>query len=210
MHKRTDGFTLAEMMVVVALAALILAIAAPSFVEFRRNNRLTAVANDLLGGIQTARTEAIKRQANVALCPSDNPEAMTATCTTGPFRGWITFLDPNNDCLRDPADATEDVLRVGVRIDGGNSEPLTSVANGNCISFAASGFLQTTISNRPAASHVLFCDRRSTAEQDRSDGQQPLTSVRGVDITPTGRARITRNNTEIKKWAAEPLPVACP
>jgi type IV fimbrial biogenesis protein FimT len=205
----SNGFTLVEMMVVVALAAVIFAIAAPSFTEFRRNNRLTAVANELLGAIQTARTEAIKRQASVAVCPSDNPEAMAALCTTGPFRGWIAFVDPNNDCMRDPADPTERVVRVGARIDDVNSEPLFPAANGNCVSFGASGFLQTTISNRPAASHVLFCDRRSTAEQSGSAGQ-PLNSVRGIEVTPTGRARITRNKAEIEKWAADPLPVSCP
>jgi|ADGO01.1.fsa_nt_gi Tfp pilus assembly protein FimT len=133
-----------ELMIVLVLAAVILALGAPNFIEFRRNNRMTAVANELLGAIQTARSEAIKRQMPVAVCPSDNPQDTGATCTDGPFRGWIAFVDPDNDCLRDAANPDEEVVRTGLRIDGEADHPLTPVSNGNCVSFGANGFLQTS------------------------------------------------------------------
>ena len=59
MKTRESGFTLMELMITLALAAVILSIGAPSFTEFRRNNRLTSVGNDFLGAVQTARSEAI-------------------------------------------------------------------------------------------------------------------------------------------------------
>ena len=60
--------------------ALILGLAAPSFNEFRRNNRLTSTANDFLGAVQFARTEAIKRQQPVSVCATGEPHSAAATC----------------------------------------------------------------------------------------------------------------------------------
>ena len=140
MKNRSHGFTLMELMIVLALAAAIFAIGAPSFNEFRRNNRLTGIANDFLGAIQVARGEAIKQQVPVAVCPSDNATDMDATCTTGTFRGWMTFVDKDNDCVRD---ADETVLRTEARVDGDAAKPLYTKSAGVCISFAATGFRQS-------------------------------------------------------------------
>lgn len=187
-----------ELMIVLVLAAVILALGAPNFIEFRRNNRMTAVANELLGAIQTARSEAIKRQMPVAVCPSDNPQDTGATCTDGPFRGWIAFVDPDNDCLRDAANPDEEVVRTGLRIDGEADHPLTPVSNGNCVSFGANGFLQT-IPDRDTAIFTLFCDARGNRKQGSTD----VSAARGVTITPTGRARVTRSYSEIDTWVVE-------
>src|SRR6185312_8110600 len=83
MNNRSRAFTLFELMVVLALAAVILGLGAPQFREFTRNNRMVTVANDFLGGIQTARTEAIKRQlakGSIAICPSANPDDDQPSC----------------------------------------------------------------------------------------------------------------------------------
>ena len=62
MKSRSRGFTLPELMVVLALAAMILAIGVPNFREFQRNNRLTVAANDVLGLILSSRGEALTRR----------------------------------------------------------------------------------------------------------------------------------------------------
>lgn len=49
--------------------------------EFRRNNRLSSASNDLLGALQLARTEAIKRQRTVALCATADPQAAEPACS---------------------------------------------------------------------------------------------------------------------------------
>lgn len=208
MKTRSQGFTLMELMLVIALAALILGIGAPSFREFLRNSRMVTIANDFLGGVQTARTEAIKRQlpvGGVAVCPSDNPGDANATClsaATRQFNGWIAFVDTNNNCVRDPAIMAEILVRTGPRIDLDNTakEYRKSVSNGSCISFGASGFMRTD-TGRQAATRTLFCDDRGNTKQ----GGTQLSIARGIDLTATGRARITRDVTELSTW-----PVSCP
>jgi prepilin-type N-terminal cleavage/methylation domain-containing protein len=209
MKNRSHGFTLMELMVVLALVAAIMAIGVPSFREFTRNNRMVTMANDFLTGIQVARTEAIKRQVvsgGVALCASNNPDDDNPTCLSKDdtnFNGWVVFVDSNNDCVRDP-DKTkgEIVLRTGSRIDTTNTAASyrKSVSNGSCISFAATGFVRADNPKTPNVPvRTVFCDERGNTNQSTSI---PLSVARGVEVTATGRARITRDKNEIATWGA--------
>lgn len=67
MHKQQNAFTLVEMMVTIAVLAIVLGVATPSFLEMLRQNTLRSQANELLGLMHYARTEAIKRRENVAV-----------------------------------------------------------------------------------------------------------------------------------------------
>ncbi len=197
MNKRIAGFTLMELMIVLALAAVILSIGAPSFAEFRRNNRLTGVGNELLGAMQTARSEAIKRQVPVAVCPSNDPGDAGATCSAGAFTGWIVFVDPDNNCVRDTANPREVVLRVGDTID----PALTVRSTGICASFAGNGFLQDDVpSAADVAGNTIFCDDRGKALQAGTN----LSAARGVAVSATGRSRVTREPAGISAWLACP------
>lgn len=64
-----SGFTLVELMVVVAVSAILLALAAPSFREYLAGQRLVNASFDLTSSMLLARSEAIKRNANVTLAP---------------------------------------------------------------------------------------------------------------------------------------------
>jgi type IV fimbrial biogenesis protein FimT len=205
MKNRTQGFTLMELMITLALAGVIIGLGVPSYREFTRNSRMISSANDILGGVQTARTEAIKRQlasGGVSLCPSANPEAATPTCLADSarnFNGWIAFVDTDNNC--DRAD-TEEIVRTGARIDLNNTavQNINSYSNGSCFSFNATGFQNTT--SRTAASRVLFCDERGSKVQPGTT----LSNARGLEVTNTGRARITRDPTEINSWTDAKCP----
>src|SRR5262245_19540720 len=124
MKHRSRGFTLLELMVVLALAAVILALGAPAFNDFRANNRLTGVANDFLGALQVARTEAIKRQVPASVCPSDDG----SSCTSGNFRGWIAFVDADSSCTRTTTGTTEPLLRIETRIDSDAAKAIYEVS----------------------------------------------------------------------------------
>lgn len=65
--RRIKGFTLVEMMVTIAVLAIIIGIATPSFVDMMRQNTVRSQANELLALMHFARSEAIKRRVNVTV-----------------------------------------------------------------------------------------------------------------------------------------------
>lgn len=105
MNKRSAGagFTLIELMVVVALAALLQSLAVPAFRGFINTMRLTVAVNSLFTSLLLARSEAIKRNGRAVLCKS----AGGAGCvTSGNWeQGWIVFHDTNNNTRRDAGEA---------------------------------------------------------------------------------------------------------
>lgn len=65
---RTRGFTLVELMITIAVAAVLLMIAVPSFRNITNSNRLTTAANTMVNALNTARMEAIKLNATTQFC----------------------------------------------------------------------------------------------------------------------------------------------
>lgn len=98
---RQAGVTLLELLVAVAVVAVLLGIAVPTFTSTVNNNRLTAHANELIAGLQSARMEAIRRNTRVVLCRSD--DGATCDAGAGGWGGWIAFVDANRDFAPDAA-----------------------------------------------------------------------------------------------------------
>lgn len=59
--KKAAGFTLTELMIVMALVGILIAIAAPGFGALTRSNRVTVAANELTNLLNYARSEALTR-----------------------------------------------------------------------------------------------------------------------------------------------------
>ena len=87
---RAAGFTLAEMLIVVAIMGLLAAIAAPSMSDMVRTQRLRTAAFDVFAALTLARSEAIKRNAAVTITPAGG---------TDWARGWV-IKDANNNVLQ--------------------------------------------------------------------------------------------------------------
>ena len=99
-RERPLGFTLIEAAVVVAIAAILAALAAPSFVSITQSYRVYAEVNAFIGDLQFARAEAIKEGATVTLCASTNATSNSPSCSgasNGWNAGWVVFSDPNNN-----------------------------------------------------------------------------------------------------------------
>lgn len=90
---RQSGFSLIELMVTVAVLAIILGLAAPSFTNLMHQNRLTAAANEVVGALQTAKMEAIRRNTRVALCPSTTG----TSCSGSDWSQFVIFVDGNSN-----------------------------------------------------------------------------------------------------------------
>lgn len=83
-----QGFTLVELMVTIAVMAILLMIAVPSFNDATLGSKLGSYANNLVAGAHLARSEAIKRNRAVTLCVSSNG----TDCATGGWeQGWIVL-----------------------------------------------------------------------------------------------------------------------
>lgn len=130
------GFTLVELMTVLAVMAIALTLAVPSFMTFLNANRLTGAGNDVVSLLQHARMESLRRGVRVHVCPS----ADGSTCTTPPSTGWagmISFADADGN--RVPAAA--EILRVQPVTAPVRMLPSASLNADNRIVFRPDGFI---------------------------------------------------------------------
>lgn len=94
--KRLSGFTLIEVLVVIALLGIVTALAAPGFASLVQSNRVQAAAGELQRALYYARSEAMSRGVNVALiAPNANGWAGVVVIST-----VSTPVMPNEEVLR--------------------------------------------------------------------------------------------------------------
>lgn len=98
------GFTLIELMVTIAVMAVLLGIAIPSFTDVTLGSKLRSQANDLVAGATLARSEAIKRNQTVTFCASAN--GATCVASGGWQQGWIVRSSGGTVIMAHPAVAS--------------------------------------------------------------------------------------------------------
>jgi len=182
------GFTLMELMVVLAVVGVIMGLAVPNFGVYIRNSRLTGAANDLLGSITLARTEAIKRQVPVAVCATDDPNAPTPTCSGGPFTAWVVWVDADNDWIPDN-NVNEPVLDRHPVLDA--SLTVQSDNDGR-VKYLFTGFAAPISGGITPTANVAMCDDRGTAPTVAG-----VSAARALRIAATGRPRVTKDQAEV-------------
>lgn len=125
-----QGFTLVEVMVVLVLLAILLGFAIPSYRAFQASQQVRSVSADLLSALNLARSEAVKRAANVTLTPA----------TGGWNNGWVVNINAT-EVRRYPAPA-------GVTVTGPGSA-LTYGRDGRA--GGAASFIVTPVQTADAA-----------------------------------------------------------
>lgn len=99
-HRHPQGFTLVELLCVVALLAIVVTLALPSFSNLIQKLRVHQAVMELKGALYLARSEAVRRSEDIKLRKKDSTE--TRTCTASPSDwscGWMVFLDTNGNGL---------------------------------------------------------------------------------------------------------------
>ncbi len=162
MHRHL-GFTLMDLLIAMSLIAILVSLGIPGFLDFSRNQRLAAAANELAVELAFARQSAAFDHRPVTVCPSLDQ----ATCAAGsPWAsGRLIFVDDNLNREREPE---EPILRAGsawarIQAGSGRRERFRFMPDGNAVGTNGS---------------IRLCDERGAA------------AGRRLVISMTGRARL--------------------
>lgn len=171
---RARGFTLIELMVTIALMAIVLGLAAPSFITFQRNSDLTATANSFVAAVSAARAEAMKRQLDAYVVPCNTPA--TCTFTDDWANGWRVFVPAVVSATPNPNAATNIIVS---QHDAPTNVVPTGLdqVDGRYIGFSGSGFLKQ-LNGAFGVNSMLVVTHSITHE------------VRCLIVNPSGRVRV--------------------
>lgn len=170
-----QGLTLLELLVTIAMMAILLTIAVPSYRESIRQNRLTVQIGGFVAALRLAQSEAIRLDQMVTLCKSSNPEATTTPAcdnATTWDSGWVLFVDANGDGI---IDTGESIIRVGAPLVAGSSL-LGSSAVADVVTYRPT-------SEIAAAGTFVLCDNND------------MTHARAVFLATNGRIRLAERNS---------------
>jgi len=172
--RKPSGFTLIELMVTLAVMAIILSVGTPYLGTFLSRTELTSRSNHLLGEINQLRIEAVKRNTQTVLCPSSDG----TSCNTDDWKsGWIAFADNNGDG----------------KLAQDDSEPVFSVADAfgdNFVVRASTGFNNTI---RYKADSTL---RSDSGTLTLCHTGMPVNNARTLAISAGGRINVTQKTKE--------------
>jgi len=112
-RQQQRGFTLIEVIVALAITAILLSMAIPAYRSLTLSNRIASYGNEFLGTLSFARSEALQRSARVAVCASSNG----TSCSVGGSwtQGWLVYTDTGT---LGQVDGTDLVLRYHEALKG--------------------------------------------------------------------------------------------
>lgn len=154
--KRAErGFGLVELMVAIIVAAILTAIALPSFRTTLQKHRLRVSADNLQSSVQYARTEAVLRATYVSVCAS----ADGATCSGAATyeTGWLVYVHPvattkASDTYTTVTSAGMQILRATPALNGVSARAV----DGAVVTFGQQGQLEAVASRTNVSQPVAF------------------------------------------------------
>ncbi|MET3493824.1 GspH/FimT family pseudopilin [Variovorax boronicumulans] len=172
-HRRR-GFTLVEMIVVVAIMALLAGLAMPSMLGWVRNNKIRTVADSLQNGLRQAQTEATRRSRQVVFSLTDGtPTGTTYTAKANGSNWAISTVAPAD------SDATAAFVEAGILRDVGSNVviagPVASDSAVTSICFSSIGRLVANDTPGPTSGNCkAVAARYDITMNDSKTGDRPL------------------------------------
>jgi type IV fimbrial biogenesis protein FimT len=165
--RRSYGLTLIEMIMTIGIAAIVSALAVPSFSNLRRDAERTTTVNGFLHALFLARSEAIKRGQIVSICKSRDGSSCAKNAAWQ--EGWIVFANADRDDQPE-RDADEPILLVNQGWGHGTIDS-------NRQSYSFRPYQQAVVNGT-----IIFCDERGSAQ------------ARAIIISHTGRPRVAQRD----------------
>jgi type IV fimbrial biogenesis protein FimT len=158
---RAWGFTLIELMVTIAIMALMLLAVAPSLASWVVNLHIRNTASGLEQGLQRARQEAIRRNQGIGFwlvsASTNNDQVLDGSCQLSNTSGsWVVSVKtPAGNCAASPSVSTDPMLVASHAVgDGGTNVSVLAVdssgAAANSVVFNGTG----TIANASPISKI--------------------------------------------------------
>lgn len=172
------GFTLIELLVVLTISAILMTLAMPSMRQFIGNWQTSNAVNALIGTLQLARSEAIKRGRTVRVCNTNNGTScfVGSNIGNGGWKsGWIAYVD--NDASGTTVTAGDEIILVQNRFT--YMTDITSNENSS-FAFTPAGLMQNAVGSQK----INF------------NWDSAATIHKGLCISFTGRARVVADNSD--------------
>ena len=115
---RRTGFSLAELLITLAIVAVLAALSTPGFQRSRAEAASLTSAHSLLRALHLARSQALLRAEPAVVCLSADLASCAARSATDPIRGWIVFLNlrAERTVQRDPQEPLLGVFELPERL----------------------------------------------------------------------------------------------
>jgi len=179
--EKQTGFTLLELMITVAVLAILSALAYPNMRNFMRHNQVVSQSNSLQSNLMYARGVAASTRSYVSICPLSTAGSTTCSTTTGAYDlGWLVYTTTSPNTVYGTA-ATDAIQMnvaapVNVSIRAGSVGVLTYNARGELL-----------VGSQPTSVTFTTCAKSSSSD---SIGTNTV-AVPGIQLNAANSGRVS-------------------
>lgn len=170
---KESAFTLVELLIGVAIVAILGMIALPNLNQFSVSMRVEAQINELHRLLLIARNTSVNTGRNVVICP-----IVSGSCSNDWTKEISVFVDENGDNDFDaatPDEAGEEIIRVKSAISTESDQ--LQYSGGNSLTYNSMG----NLTNNAATTTFSYCPAGFTKES------------KGISVLPSGRAYVSQD-----------------